>query len=86
MDFYGWANPSMPQEYVSSSKASVESMADKLQRPSNQIEKTENIKVSIENIENCSSALPSRSRKPYLIQNADKMVIIEHFHGNNLTM
>ncbi len=39
MDFYGWSNPSMPQEYVSSSKASVKSMADKLQGPSNQVEK-----------------------------------------------
>ena len=55
MDFSEWANPSMPQEYVSSSKASVKSMADKLKGPSNQIE-TENSEVSIENIENCSSA------------------------------
>ena len=39
MNFYGWANPSMPQEYVSLSKASVKSMADKLQGPSNQIDK-----------------------------------------------
>ena len=60
MDFSEWANPSMPQEYVSSSKASVKSMADKLQGPSNQIE-TENSEVSIENIENCSSALPPQS-------------------------
>ena len=53
-------------------------MADKLQGPSNQIEKTENSEVSTENIENCSSALPPQSRKHYVIQNADKIVIIEH--------
>ena len=56
----------MPQEYVSSSKASVKSMADKLQGPSNQVEKTEVSEVSIENIETCSSASPRQSRKPYM--------------------
>jgi len=61
-------------------------MADKLQGPSNQVEKTEVSEVSIENIENCSSASPPQSRKPYVIQNADKIVIIEHFHVNNFTM
>ncbi|XP_023331895.1 uncharacterized protein LOC111704017 [Eurytemora carolleeae] len=66
MDFYGWSNPSMPQECVSSSKASVKSMADKLQGPSNQVEKTEVSEVSIENIETCSSASPPQSRKPYM--------------------
>ena len=33
MDFYGWKNSCMPQEYVSSSKASVKSMAVRLQAP-----------------------------------------------------
>ena len=33
MDFYGWKNGKMPQEYVSSSKASVKSMANRLQGP-----------------------------------------------------
>ena len=61
-------------------------MADKLQGPSNQVEKTEVSEVSIENIEKCSSASPPQSRKPYMIQNADKIVIIKHFHGNNFTM
>ena len=68
MDFYGWSNPSMPQEYVSSSKASVKSMADKLQGPSNQVEKTEVSEVSIENIKKYSSASPPQSRKPYVIK------------------
>ena len=58
-------------------------MPDKLQGPSNQVEKTE---VSIENIKKYSSASPPQSRKPYVIQNANKIVIIEHFHGNNFTM
>ena len=68
MDFYGWSNPSMPQEYVSSSKASAKSMADKLQGPSNQVEKTEVSEVRIENIEKCSLASPPQSRKPYVIK------------------
>ena len=50
MDYYGWANLSMPQEYVSSSKASVKFMGDKLQGPSNQVEKTEISEVSKDNI------------------------------------
>ena len=66
-------------------QSSVKSMADKLQGPSNQVEKTEISKVSIENIEKCSSASPPQSRKPCMIQNADKIAIIENFHGNNFT-
>ena len=31
MDFYGWAQPSMPQEYILSSKHAVQGMAVKLQ-------------------------------------------------------
>ena len=31
MDFYGWQNTNMPQEYVSTSKAAVSSIAQKLQ-------------------------------------------------------
>lgn len=31
MDFYGWSNTNMPQEYVSSSKFNLKSMANKLQ-------------------------------------------------------
>ena len=31
MDFYGWQNSNMPQEYVSSSKFSVKNMAERLQ-------------------------------------------------------
>ena len=61
-------------------------MADKLQGRSNQVEITEVSEVSIENIEKCSSASPPQSRKPYIIQNADKIIIIEHFQGNNFTM
>ena len=30
MDFYGWAQPLMPQEYISSSKHAVKCMAEKL--------------------------------------------------------
>ena len=31
MDFYGWANPNMPQEYVTSSKFAIKGMAERLQ-------------------------------------------------------
>ena len=31
MDFYGWKNTNMPQEYISSSKVAVKGMAERLQ-------------------------------------------------------
>ena len=81
MDFYGWANPSMPEEYVSSSKASVKSMADKLQGPSCAKDAQKFAKKNLrENSANFAQQIYN------VIQNSDKIVIIEHFHGNNFTM
>jgi len=64
MDFYGWKSVSLPQEYVSSSKVSVKSMATKLQGTS-----TVDNNVSLPGEHDSTRGLPSKAEKVVYIQN-----------------
>ena len=91
MDFYGWKNTNMPQEYVSSSKASVKSMAVRLQGPG-----SDSPEGSSSIINDNSNKVDLTSKKVIYFQgpgsdfsegsssiNNDKKVIyIQHMSGN----
>ena len=67
-DFYGWSHPNMPQEYISSSKISIQKMATRLQGDSNG-EMLETSKMSTGSAANIGQV------------HSDKMIYIENFSG-----
>ena len=69
MDYYGWKNPSMPQEYVSSSKKDLQSMAIKLQGTSDQ-------PLQQQPLQFVPKAQPDQDH-----QSASKVVYINNFSG-----
>ena len=73
MEFYGWQNTNMPQEYVSTSKAAVKTMAEKLSN-SNCLNSDGGDSVQSFN------SLASKQSRVY--EKAEKVVIIENFSGN----
>jgi integrase len=83
MDFFGWANANMPQEYVSSSKVAVKSMAERLQGVEKKIVEAENPSESSSSSFTPFTPTPTG---PYVIQNAQKVVIIENFNSASFTM
>ena len=71
MDFYGWAQPSMPQEYISSSKHAVKCMAEKLKGSSD-------CSTSSTDDPNINTLRPQENSIP---GGVNKFVYIEHFSG-----
>ena len=71
MDFYGWAQPSMPQEYISSSKHAVKCMAEKLK--GSIVCSTSSTEDPIVNMQGLQeNSIPG---------GVNKFVYIEHFSG-----
>ena len=81
IDFYGWKNCQMPQEYISTSKVAVKNMAHHLMPKSteeaasaNEVQSTESNKFSGNYLSN-----DERSR---LIQNNRQVIFIQSFNGS----
>ena len=88
MDFYDWNNPNMPQQYVSSSKAAVNSMANKLQQGGSSDDHTESKTAAQKNNEYHSSSSSNlfQNKNLFVIKSSQKIVIIENVKCENLNM
>ena len=69
INFFGWKSVSLPQEYVSSSKVSVKSMATKLQGNS-----TVDNNVSLLGEQDSTRGLPPKAEKIVYIQNFSRIM------------
>ena len=76
MDFYGWSNSNMPQEYVSSSKASVRGMADRLL----------GIEAEGESSSVNRELQSSKLQQQYVFEKSDKIVIVENVTCQNFSL
>ena len=76
MDFYGWSNSNMPQEYVSSSKASVRGMADRLL----------GIEADGESSSENRELQTSKLQQQYVFEKSDKIVIVENVTCQNFSL
>lgn len=76
MDFFGWSNPKMPQEYVSTSKASITGMANRLV----------GIGASGERAE-CEATIVDKPKpQHYVFEKSDKIVIVENVTCTNFSI
>ena len=91
MDFYGWKNTNMPQEYISSSKVAVKGMAERLQCAGQKNEAPSVLKNQREKVPSSVSGgdgtmIQSTSNSDQIrglsYEKAEKIVIIENFSGN----
>jgi integrase len=89
IDFYGWSNVSMPQEYITTSKAAVKNMAANLNhvedKTENKDEQVEEQKVEQEDSKNKKLVLYDWDSGDFtggrLIQNNQKVIFIQNFNG-----
>ena len=77
MDFYGWSNTNMPQEYVSTSKKSCQLMAEKLLGAE---DKTTGGNTNSSCTTTSTSAI-DHQKQPLIVEKSGKVVIIDHFSG-----
>ena len=66
MDFYGWQNTNMSQEYVSSSKVGVKSMAERIQGATGEVS---------------GCKLSEQTKKFQSSEKPEKIIIIKNFSG-----
>lgn len=91
MDFYGWSNSKVAQEYISTSKAAVKTMASNL-IPSTKTTDTEGTEPEPEVDVTPGASRVDISKKPFmfneteatsrLIQNNQQVFVIQNFSGN----
>lgn len=75
MDFYGWSNTNMPQEYVSTSKKSCQLMAEKLLGAE---DKTTGGNTN-SSCTTTSTSASDHQKQPLIKEKSEKVVILDHF-------
>ena len=84
MDFYGWQSSNLPQEYVSSSKFAIKSMADRLQPSGSSAADNDRLQSTGSS---AADNVPHREKKTQvyekrqMYEKAEKIVVIENFNG-----